>query len=812
MKKFIILFLVFLSCISLVFSLSPESSGSYETSLYSDSFQASNGLYTLNVYYPESGGNYPAIIFCPGIGTTKVMYKWFGYHLSSHGYVVLIFTPPISFFRTSETRIEGIVKSIDYLEEKNNKGQLKGKIDLDKLGVAGHAAGGTAVINTMPEDIRIKLGVVFSPSCDGKVINKAEKIKNPVQIQAAKNDIVIKSIISEKCYDNLNTVKEYVEINNGNHFIFTEVGIYDNTIIKKYSLSWFNYFLKNERNYHSYLFGEEAENDIHSGLLSDLKFDNSVKVECNPDDKKECGIDVGVCEKGIQDCIGGKWSDCLGQVYPVEEICDDNLDNDCDGFVDEGCVKKIILEKEDEDKIIKKPETNKTEETPLLEENLTEELPIEENQTEPLEGEKPSEETGWNKGPYNFSVYEDSFSNGWGFYDVDIYYPESTGDFPAVIFSPGYLGSKNEYEWIGEHLASHGFITLLTSVPNRFGIILEQRVDGFESAVDYLNEVNDKKGHVLNNKIEVDNLGVAGHSYGGAATSVYLGRQNSQVKAGVALAPLCKVAVYPEGSSLDGQEILDSNIILRINEVQKERMKSSITPIQIQAGEKDIICPPENNLVCYDNLINSDRMFIEIKGADHHQFSDPGVAYLMPGGIPGISLKKQQEISSKYFASWFYYYLKGDEEYKKYVDGTEAKNDINNDILLEYRSDEGCVGDECLKIEAVEELKTFGENCTEHAECVTINCEDGVCKFPSFKKEERESIISLIISIVRGIVKDVLDNEEIIIHIKDRDYTLRIDEKHVDEIINRLKDRYEIETKEGEEKIIRRLKKAGYIH
>jgi hypothetical protein len=41
---------------------------------------------------------------------------------------------------------------------------------------------------------------------------------------------------------------------------------------------------------------------------------------------------------------GTQWiRDCAGEVRPVSEVCDDSLDNDCDGQTDEGCVNTVTV-------------------------------------------------------------------------------------------------------------------------------------------------------------------------------------------------------------------------------------------------------------------------------------------------------------------------------------------------------------------------------------------------------------------------------------------------------------------------------------
>ena len=56
---------------------------------------------------------------------------------------------------------------------------------------------------------------------------------------------------------------------------------------------------------------------------------------CRDGDTRQCGSNVGSCEKGQRVCSGGLWGDCEGGVEPSEELCDDGMDNDCNGLIDD---------------------------------------------------------------------------------------------------------------------------------------------------------------------------------------------------------------------------------------------------------------------------------------------------------------------------------------------------------------------------------------------------------------------------------------------------------------------------------------------
>jgi N-acetylneuraminic acid mutarotase len=65
--------------------------------------------------------------------------------------------------------------------------------------------------------------------------------------------------------------------------------------------------------------------------------------ECNEGEQRACytgpqgTLGIGVCSAGIQTCSNQQWGTCEGEVLPSDEICGDELDNDCDGYTDETC-------------------------------------------------------------------------------------------------------------------------------------------------------------------------------------------------------------------------------------------------------------------------------------------------------------------------------------------------------------------------------------------------------------------------------------------------------------------------------------------
>ncbi|MBU0898814.1 MAG: hypothetical protein KKB03_01570, partial [Nanoarchaeota archaeon] len=87
---------------------------------------------------------------------------------------------------------------------------------------------------------------------------------------------------------------------------------------------------------------EPQEEEVCNGIDDDCNsiIDDNANC-CLPKELRECGpqeAGIGVCKRGTSTCGGSMlWGECVGAVFPREEICSNELDDDCDGVVDNGC-------------------------------------------------------------------------------------------------------------------------------------------------------------------------------------------------------------------------------------------------------------------------------------------------------------------------------------------------------------------------------------------------------------------------------------------------------------------------------------------
>ena len=127
------------------------------------------------------------------------------------------------------------------------------------------------------------------------------------------------------------------------------------------------------------------------------------------------------------------------------------------------------------------------------------------------------------RGPYSFWQYEvelhdEARNRSMG---LLIYYP--LGDEalalqsrPLIVFNHGFLLSSLGYRSYGEHLASHGFVVALPSLPTSFFTVHHVRLaEDVRYVIDYLVQATSDKAHPLFGTVDAERIGGSGHSLGG---------------------------------------------------------------------------------------------------------------------------------------------------------------------------------------------------------------------------------------------------------------------------------------------------------
>jgi predicted dienelactone hydrolase len=157
---------------------------------------------------------------------------------------------------------------------------------------------------------------------------------------------------------------------------------------------------------------------------------------------------------------------------------------------------------------------------------------------------------------------------------VKIYYPkEMTGKLPVIIFSHGLGGSREGYKYLGEFWASHGYISIhlthrgtdtqallaggLDHMSETLKKIVADPMQAVERCKDVGFTIDQLEGLNANEKlpfkghIDVDKIGMAGHSYGGNTTMLTAGevsrsgRSYADPRIKCAIAMSAPVAVPP---------------------------------------------------------------------------------------------------------------------------------------------------------------------------------------------------------------------------------------------------------------------------
>ncbi|WP_372514425.1 bis(hydroxyethyl) terephthalate hydrolase [Streptomyces fragilis] len=190
------------------------------------------------------------------------------------------------------------------------------------------------------------------------------------------------------------------------------------------------------------------------------------------------------------------------------------------------------------------------------------------------------------RGPYAVSRTSVSSLAVTGFGGGTIYYPTTTSDgtFGAVVITPGFTAYESSISWLGERLASQGFVVFtidtITTADQP-----AQRGDEMLAAADYLTQRSSARS-----RVDATRVALMGHSMGGGGT-LEAAKDRPSVKAIIPMTPWNLDKTWPEVR----------------------------TPTLIVGAEADAVAPvASHSIPFYTSLPSStEKAYLELDNASH---------------------------------------------------------------------------------------------------------------------------------------------------------------------------------------------------
>jgi pimeloyl-ACP methyl ester carboxylesterase len=228
--------------------------------------------------------------------------------------------------------------------------------------------------------------------------------------------------------------------------------------------------------------------------------------------------------------------------------------------------------------------------------------------------------------------------------------------FPLIIFSHGYDGVYQIYTSLIEDLVSNGFIVVSINHPYVAGIVvfpdgdvvrvanvdtnvsLPSVVGDIKFVLDEITKIN-KNDSFFAGKFDLSNVGLYGHSFGGAATAICC-YEDPRIKAGLTL-----------DGYFSGEDMI------------KKIPEDFDKPFLMVVAEGRLLDPGTDY---FWNLLDDDVYKVEVIGSTHYGYTDVGILLnhfvpLIPSeplGFGTINPKRLTNITKSYEITFFQVYLK----------------------------------------------------------------------------------------------------------------------------------------------------------
>lgn len=161
---------------------------------------------------------------------------------------------------------------------------------------------------------------------------------------------------------------------------------------------------------------------------------------------------------------------------------------------------------------------------------------------------------------------------------IRVYLPSEKSPAPVILFSHGLGGSRETSPYLGKHWSAKGYLAAFLQHPGSDESIWKGksaagkkagmsggasgrnfmlRVKDVRAALDQLDEWNKTAGHALAGRVNLDKVGMSGHSFGAVTTQAVSGQQfagrgalltDSRIDAAIVMSPSCPPQGNPQNA------------------------------------------------------------------------------------------------------------------------------------------------------------------------------------------------------------------------------------------------------------------------
>ncbi len=258
---------------------------------------------------------------------------------------------------------------------------------------------------------------------------------------------------------------------------------------------------------------------------------------------------------------------------------------------------------------------------------------------------------------------------------VRIYLPRQTSPAPVVLFSHGLGGSREGSVYLGKHWAARGYVAVFLQHPGNDTSVWQgvapaermaalrkaanlqtfiARVQDVPAVLDQLTRWGVMQGHPLAGRLDMDKVGMSGHSFGAVTTQAVSGQRD------------------PRGRTLFTDKRIDAAVIMSPSTPRRGTAESAFgaisLPWMLLTGTKDT-APIGNadlasRLAVYPALPAGGKYELVLNDAEHSAFTDRA----LPGDSLARNPNHHQAILALTTAFWDAW-VAGDAAARAWLDG-----------------------------------------------------------------------------------------------------------------------------------------------